>query len=149
MAEQLHKKFSTEQVKMLLKKYLDEKVDPIYILEILKVKRRRFFQLLKEYKKDPGSFSIEYKRKSATRKISKKLEKNIINELEKEKKLIEDKEIPIIFYNYSYIKDQIYQTYGQKVSSPIIIARAKKEGFYTSGQRKKKLHDREVLTNYK
>jgi len=148
MAEQLHKKFSTEQVKMLLKKYLDEKVKPIYIMETLKVKRRRFFQLLKEYKKDPDSFSIEYKRKSANRKISKKLEKNIINELEKEKKLIEDKEIPITFYNYSYIKDQIYQTYGQKVSLPTIIARAKKEGFYTSRQRKKKLHDREVLTNY-
>jgi len=118
MAKQLHKRFSDEQVKMLLEKYLDEKVDPIYILEILKVKRSRFFELLKQYRSNPDSFSIQYKRKSATRRISEKIEKNIINELEKEKKLIEDKEIPITFYNYSYIKDQIYQSYGQKVSLP-------------------------------
>jgi len=58
MAKQLHNKFSTEEVKMLLRKYLDEKVKPIYIMETLKVKRRRFFQLLKEYKRDPDSFSI-------------------------------------------------------------------------------------------
>jgi len=148
MAKQLHKRFSDEQVKMLLEKYLDEKVELIYILEMLKVKRSRFFELLKQYTEDPDNFSIQYNRKSATRRISEKIEKNIINELEKEKKLIEDTEIPITFYNYSYIKDQIYQTYGQKVSLPTIIKRAKKEGFYTSRHRKKKLHDREVLTNY-
>ena len=148
MAKQLHKRFSDEEVRMLLEKYLDEKVDPIHILEILKVKRSGFFKLLKQYTEDPDNFSIQYKRKNATRRISEKIEKNIISELEKEKKLIEDKEIPITFYNYSYIKDQIYQTYGQKVSLPTIIARAKKEGFYTSRQRKKKFHDREVLTNY-
>ena len=148
MAKQLHKRFSDEQVKMLLEKYLDEKVDLIYILEILKVKRTRFFELLKQYRSDPDSFSIQYKRKSATRRISEKIEKNIINELEKEKKLIEDKEIPITFYNYSYIKDQIYQSYGQKVSLPTIIKRAKEWGFYKPRQKKRRPHDREVLTNY-
>jgi len=129
MTKQLHKRFSAEEVKMLLEKYLDEKVKLIYILEILKVKRSRFFELIKEYKKNPDSFSIQYKRKSATRRISDEVEKNIINELKKEKKLIEDKEIPVTFYNYSYIKDQIYQNYEQKVSLPTII-------------------DREILTNY-
>ena len=63
MAKQLHNKFSTEEVKILLKKCLNEKVKPIYIMETLKVKRRRFFQLWKEYKKDPDDFSIEYKKK--------------------------------------------------------------------------------------
>jgi len=133
---------------MLLEKYLNEKVELSYLLETLRIKRRRFFELLEGYKKDPDNFSIQYKRKSATRRISDEVEKNIINELKKEKKLIEDKSIPITFYNYSYIKDQIYQSYEQKVSLPTIIDRAKKEGFYTSRQRKKKLHDREVLTNY-
>jgi len=46
MTKQLHKRFSTEEVKMLFKKYLDEKVKLTYILEILKIKRRRFFKLL-------------------------------------------------------------------------------------------------------
>ena len=148
MTKQLHKKFSVEEVKMLLQKYLDEKVKLVYILEMLGVKRSRFFELLKEYKEDPDNFSIQYKRKRATRKISKDLEKNIINELKKEKKLIEDREIPITFYNYSYIKDQIYQQYEQKVSLPTIINRAKKESFYKPRQKKRKSHDREVLTNY-
>ena len=77
MIKQLRKKFSTEEVKMLLQKYLDEKVNPIYIMETLRVKRRRFFQLLRQYKKDPENFSIQYKRKSANRKITKDIEKNI------------------------------------------------------------------------
>lgn len=148
MAKQLHKRFSDEEVKMLLEKYLSEKVELSYLLEILGIKRRRFFELLKEYKRNPARFSIQYERKRTTRKISKDVEKNIINELKKEKKLIEDREIPITSYNYSYIKDQIYQSYGQKVSLPTIINRAKKEGFYKPRQKKRKTHDREVLTNY-
>jgi len=39
MAKQLHKRFSVEEVKMLLRKYLDEKVKHVYILEILGVKK--------------------------------------------------------------------------------------------------------------
>ena len=62
--------------------------------------------------------------------------------------MIEDKEIPVTFYNYSYIKDQIYQNYGQKVSLPTIIDRAKKEGLYRPRQKERKSHEREILTNY-
>ena len=148
MAKQLHKRFSDVEVKMFLEKYTNEKVELRYILETLQIRRRRFFELLKEYKNNPNEFSIRYKRKSTTRRISEEVEKNIISELEKEKNLIEDKEIPIRFYNYSYIKDQLYQVYGQKVSLPTIIARAKREGFYKMSQKKKTSHDREVLTNY-
>jgi len=46
MAKQLHKRFSTEEVKMLLQKYLDDKKKLAYILQILQVTRRRFFHLL-------------------------------------------------------------------------------------------------------
>ena len=148
MAKQLHKRFSDEQVKMLLEKYTNEKVELCYILETLGIRRRRFFELLKEYRNNPNDFSIQYERKRATRKISKDVEKNIISELAKEKKLIEDKSIPISFYNYSYIKDQIYQAYGQKVSLPTIISRAKKEGLYRLRQKERASHEREILTNY-
>ena len=48
MTKQLHKRFSAEQVKMFLEKYLNEKVELIYILEMLGVKRSRFFELLKQ-----------------------------------------------------------------------------------------------------
>jgi len=148
MVKQLHKRFSTQEVKMLLEKYLNEKVKLIYILEILKIKRSRFFELLKQYKSDPDNFSIRYKRKNTTRRISEEVEKNIISELEKEKNLIEDKEIPITYYNYSYIRDQLYQNYRQKAALSTIISRARKQGFYRPRKKKNTSHDREVLTNY-
>ena len=58
MAKQLHKRFSDGEVKMLLEKYLSEKVELSYLLEILGIKRRRFFELLKEYKRNPARFSM-------------------------------------------------------------------------------------------
>lgn len=148
MAKQLHRRFSNKEVKMLLQKYLEDKKKLTHILEILKIKRRRFFKLLKEYEKDPDRFSIEYKRKRPTRKISQEVEKNIIDELKIAKGLIEDKELPITSYNYSYIKDQLQDKYHQEVSLPTIIKRAKDKGFYKPKKRKKKSHDREVQTEY-
>jgi hypothetical protein len=148
MAKQLHKRFTVEQVKALFQKYLYEGIELVYILETLKIKKRRFFQLLKEYVRDPNNFSLEYKRKSATRRISADVERSIIKELKEEKKLIEDKDILVTSYNYSYLRDRIYENYKQKVSLPTIIDRAKKEGFYKAKKRKKKSHDREVLSNY-
>jgi len=147
MAKQLHKKFPNEQVKSLLKSYLSKEIKIDYILEILGIKRSRFFELLKEYQKAPESFSISYKRAKSTRKISKKVEENIIKELRIEKGLIENKEMPIRSYNYSYIRDQLWSKYRQKVSLPTIIDRAKKNNFYFS-RPKRKAHDREILTNY-
>ncbi|GAI52279.1 unnamed protein product, partial [marine sediment metagenome] len=82
--EQLHQRFSTEEIKTFLEEYLNDKTKLFYILEILRITRRRFFQLLKEYRSDPDNFSIQYKRKRVTRQISKDVEKNIISELEKE-----------------------------------------------------------------
>jgi len=148
MAEQLHKRFSTEEVKMLLKKYLTEKVKLKYILEILKITKRRFFQLLKIYRKDHDGFSIEYKRKKPTRRISAQIEKSIITELTVAKRLIQDKDMPITFYNYSYIKDELKRKYDQKVALSTIISRAKERGFYVAKRKRVKAHDRQVSTQY-
>ena len=147
MATQLHKRFADEQIKSLFERYLFKEIELKYLLEILGIKRRRFFELLKEYRNDPDSFSFSYHRKRVTRKIDKEIEENIVKELSLEKRLIENKDMPIRFYNYSYIKDQLYDKYGQKVSLPTIIDRAKKNGFY-SPKPQRKSHDREVLTNY-
>lgn len=105
MTKQLHKRFSTEEVKIFLKKYLTENVKLRYILQILQITPRQFFRLLKAYRKDPDGFSIEYKRKRTSRRISERIEKDIMAELTIAKRLIEDKDIPVVFYNYSYIKD--------------------------------------------
>lgn len=135
---QLHKKFTTEQVVELLVRYMDKKIERRYIQEILGVKKRRFFDILKEYKTDPKNFSIHYSRKSPQR-ISKDIEKNIIKELKIDKGIIMDKKNPTDCYNYSYIKDRLQDKYKQKVSLPTIIDRAKKNDFYLPKKTKRRL----------
>ncbi|OGS18309.1 MAG: hypothetical protein A3J83_00625 [Elusimicrobia bacterium RIFOXYA2_FULL_40_6] len=144
---QLHKKFSDSQVREFFEKYLKKEVLGSYIREILGVCKSRFFVLLNNYRKDPANFSIQYNRKTATRAIPAEVEQNIIKELSFEKGLIENKSIPLKCYNYSYVKDQLEQKHKQKVSLPTIINRAKKNNFFLHRQ-KRKVHDREVLTNY-
>ncbi|MFA6622398.1 MAG: hypothetical protein WCV43_08595, partial [Candidatus Caldatribacteriota bacterium] len=144
---QIHKKFNNDQVKDLLKRYVENKIERKYLQEILGIKKRRFFQLVKEFKNDPEGFSICYSRNKPTRKISKDLEKNIIKELRMEKSLIENPNTPVKHYNYSYIKDILEQDYRQKVSLPTIIDRARRNNCYFP-RAKRKVHDREVLTNY-
>ncbi len=64
MSKQLHKNFTNGQVKSLLKSFLDKKIKINYILQMLSIKRSRFFELLAKYRKDPASFSIQYERKT-------------------------------------------------------------------------------------
>ncbi len=147
MSKQLHKNFTDDQVKSLLKSYLDKEIKMNYILQMLRIKRSRFFELLTKYRNDPDNFSIQYERKTINRKINPDIERNIVKELKIEKDLIKNKDVPIKYYNYSYIKDLLEQKYGQKVSLPTIIDRAKRNNFYFL-RPKRKAHDREVLTNY-
>ena len=143
---QLHKRFTDNQVKGLFKRYLNKGVERKYIQEILEVKKRRFFSLLKKHKEDPSNFSIQYKRREPIR-ISQDIEENILKELAVEKKIILNEDVPLKSYNYSYIKGILERKYNQRVSLPTIIDRAKKNTFYLK-KRKRKAHDREVLTNY-
>jgi len=75
MSKQLHKNFTNDQVKSLLKSYLDKEIKIDYILQMLKIKRRRFFLLLAKYRKDPDNFSIQYTRRTINRKIDPEIEK--------------------------------------------------------------------------
>ncbi|MBI5447716.1 MAG: hypothetical protein HY939_03190 [Gammaproteobacteria bacterium] len=134
---QLHKKFTTEQVKDLLQRYMDKKIERKYIQEILSIKKVRFFALLKNFKDNPDSFSIDYSRRSPKR-IPQEVEKNIIKELKIDKGIIESKTNPTDSYNYSYIKDRLEDRYHQKVSLPTIINRAKQFDFYLPKKAKKK-----------
>jgi len=145
--KQLHKKFTDYQIKELITRYLKKKIARKYIQEILGIKKTRFFALVKWLKDDPENFSISYSRRIPTRKISKDIEKNIVKELKIEKDLIKAKDVPIKYYNYSFIKDLLEQKHGQKVSLPTIIDRAKRNNFHFL-RPKRKAHDREVITNY-
>ena len=147
MAPQLHKRFTDSQVKELLRRYLKKEIERRYLQEILGIGKARFFALIGEYRRNPDGFSIQYARTTKTRGIAGEIEHNIIRELTTEKKMIRDKEIALKSYNYSYIKDLLWDKYQQKVSLPTIIDRAKKNHFYLQ-KPKRTIHDREVLTNY-
>ena len=142
----LHKRFSSEQVKELLQRYVRNEMKRNHIQEILGIKRRRFFELLQEYKENPHCFTIQYRRHTAAR-ISPDIEDNILRELSIEKDIIQNKAIPLQSYNYSYIKDRLAGAYHQHVSLPTIIDRAKQHGFYLKKPTRSS-HDREVLTHY-
>jgi hypothetical protein len=144
---QLHKRFTPDQVKELLERYSNNEIERKYIQEILGIKKSRFFMLLKQYKENPQHFTTRYQRTTPPRIISAEIERNILKELTIEKKIIQDKEILLKSYNYSYIRDRLKGRYRQKVSLPTIIDRAKKHGFYLK-KPKRSLHDREVLTRY-
>ena len=134
---QLHKKFTTEQIKELLNRYIDGAVDRKHLQGVLEIKKRRFFDLVKAYRKNPETFSIDYSRKTPKR-ISGDVEQNIIKELKIDQKIIKDKNNPLDRYNYSYIKNRLEKEYKQKVSLPTVINRAKKNGLYLKKRPKKR-----------
>ena len=111
------------------------------------IKRSRFFQMLREYKKDPEGFSLDYKRTTPNNRIDTYLHENIITELQQEKEMITNPLIPLKTYNYRYVQQLLADKYSQKVSLPTIIAVAKKHEFFLPKQ-ERKTHEREVLTHY-
>ncbi len=69
MGKQLHKKFDDYFIKSIFEKYLLKNLSVNQVLEILKIARSRFFDLLKKFKDDPENFSLEYKRKTKKRLV--------------------------------------------------------------------------------
>jgi hypothetical protein len=141
--EQLHKRFNTEQVKMLFERYATGDISRSEIQEILGLGKTRFFALFKDFKKDANGFGIRYQRIPKTR-ISSDAEVTIAKELNREKMLVEDPRLPITSYNYSAVRDRLLKQ-AVRVSVPTIIQRAKQMDCYKP-QRKHKVHTREVLT---
>jgi len=147
MAKQIHKSFTNDQVKDLFKRYLNKELKRTHVQTMLKIGKSRFFALLRKYRKNPDKFSIAYERTEKTRTIDPKIEKNILKELKSSKQFIQNKDMPITTYNYSFIKQQLEEQHNQKVSLNSIINRAKKYDFYLK-RSKRKAHDREVITNH-
>ena len=139
----IHKRFTAEQVKVLLKGYCQGTLDRSAVEEILGISKTRFFALLRQYRQDPDKFALAYQR-STSKRLSAWVEGEIEKELMLDKDLVDDSTLPITSYNYAAIRDRLAKR-GVTVSSPTIIARAKDFGCYQSHPRKK-AHDREVVT---
>jgi transposase len=142
---QIHKKFTIDQIKILFNSYNDGHISRTEIENTLGIGKTRFFALLKQYRDKPDSFSIDYRRQSKAR-LSIKEEDKIREELQRDKQLVEDDELPISSYNYAAVTDRLKKA-GVKVSSTTVIKRAIQYDCYLPKKKKKERHDREVVTS--
>ena len=136
MNKQLKNRLTKEQVVRVLERYLSSEIGVTEAMALLKIKRRQFFKLSKQYREHPSQFMVTQPCKPPPTKLSTSIEEKILAALREEKKLIEDDDTPIRFYNYSYVKQQLEKTHGIRVSLPTIISRAKKTIFIKPSQRK-------------
>ncbi|MCL4466935.1 MAG: hypothetical protein M1389_13085 [Chloroflexi bacterium] len=140
---QIHKRFTNEQVRFLLRAYVHGHIKRIDVQEALAIGKSRFFELLREYRQAPETLSVSYARSTPPR-LSPAAETAIKAELLREKKLVEDPRLPISGYNYSALRDRLRKR-GIHVSATTITARAKALDCHKP-RPKKKVHDRQVLT---
>jgi len=141
--DQIHKRFTAEQVKVLLRAYCRGVLDRAAIQETLGISKTTFFVLLGDYRRNQDEFSLIYQRATPVR-LPASVEEAIETQLMLEKGLIEDPSLPISGYNYSAIRDRLAK-HNIKVALSTIIGRAKGLGCYQPHPRKK-AHDREVVT---
>ena len=126
--DQIHKRFTADQVKVLLKGYCRGILDRSAVEQTSGISKSRFFVLLREYRRSTDEFSLAYHRKTPTR-IATWVEKEIEKELMLQKNLLDDSTLPITSYNYSVIRDRLAKQ-GIRVALSTIIDRAKSLGCY-------------------
>ncbi|UCC75793.1 MAG: hypothetical protein JSW37_09760 [Anaerolineales bacterium] len=141
--DQLHKRFSDDQVRVMLQGYCQGLLARTEIQDMLGVSKSRFFVLLKQYRQDPAAFSVAYSRVTPA-KLSAAVEAEIERALLEEKQIVEDPDLPISGYNYSALRDRLANK-GIHVSVTTLIQRAKRLGCYRP-RKKRRVHEREVLT---
>jgi hypothetical protein len=141
--DQLHKRVTDDQLRFLLHAYCQGLLCSTEVREVLGIAKTRFFALLKEYRRNPEALSVAYHRPTSSR-LSTQFEAEIEQALLQEKELVEDPDLPISGYNYSAVRDALADK-GITVSLNTIIHRARRLGCYQP-RRKRKQHDREVLT---
>lgn len=145
--QQLHQRIGSEQIKTILRSYCLGEITSLAARNKLEIGKTRFFELIKEFKKKKDAFKIEYRRHTPNNRIKPNLEKQIITELKAEKKLIENKNIPIKHYNYSAILETVLEKCDGSVSLTMVIRKAKIHGFYIT-KKLRKVHDQMVITNF-
>ena len=129
MGKHLSKQFTEQEVIDILERYLALEIGVQEAQDLLKIKRRRFFDLLKNYRQASDNFTLKSPRTKPPRVLSDVAIDKIEQELQKEKNLIEDKDIPVRWYNYSYVQTRLIEEHGLDVSLSSVIRYAKKKGF--------------------
>ena len=70
--DQIHKRFTAEQVKVLLKGYYRGMLDRAAVEKILGIGKTRFFALLKQYRHDPSRLCLGYRVKAGNEDIGRR-----------------------------------------------------------------------------
>lgn len=143
-SSQLHKRLSKQQVETILEHYIAKEITIENALANLGIKRARFYRILDQYRNHHDSFLNPSSATRARHVIGEKTEGAILHELSEQKKLIDNKAIPVWTYNYSMIRDALIEQ-ELSASVPTIINRAKKHNYYIE-EKIKAIHAREVIT---
>jgi hypothetical protein len=147
MSEQLHRRYSDDQIKMIFDLYLRREINLSQALLQLGCSRPRFYQLLKRYREDPRRFTIAYARHTPNRHLSARLNGVIRDALDREAQLIRDPKVPIWQYNFRYLRDQVAKRIRRPLSAQTIRNRAKAWGYYRARSDRSPRPPREVATN--
>jgi len=142
---QLHKRLTLDQVQLILAWYEQGLMTTTEARTRLGVKRRRFFVLLKA-RRDGQLNSLAPQRTNKHRKIPASIERVIRDELEQDKRLIDEPSLPVTTYNYRAIRDEVVTQTGRHISAQTVRNRAKAWGYYVPKPAPKAKHTRVVLT---
>jgi len=146
MAKQLHKRFTDDQVKLLLDLYLKKVITLQQVLQQLECTESRFYQILRAYRRAPEGFTIAYARHIPQHRLPEEVDQVIREELEIDRKLIGNKETPLWQYNYAAVRDEVIRRLGYKISAQTVRNRAREWGYWIPKIRKEKALPREVVT---
>lgn len=146
---QLHKRFTEEQVRDIVGKYVIKQLRAKEACRFLGIGRTRLHMLAKRYSVDAESLILSYRRKTPTNILKLSIKEHILEELAFEKeKIIDNPHVPTNRYNYSYIQELLLEKYEEKVSLPTIINLAKTHDFWKAKRKKERIHTRVVLTSF-
>ena len=145
---QIHTNNNDAQVKQAFTWYEAGQMSRQDVMAQLGIKQSQFYVWLARWRKDKANFTVRYKRRTANHALSKPVVATIHRELEADAGFIANPAMPIMFYNYSAIRDAVEDSTGQKVSAQTVINYAHKWGYYIERPKNKQPHDRQVLTSY-
>jgi transposase len=89
---QIHKKFTSDQIKVLFTAYEAGHISRSEIEQTLGIGKTRFFALLKQYRDHPENFRIDYQRSTRPR-LSAEVEEKVRVELQRDKQLVDKRSI--------------------------------------------------------
>lgn len=143
----IYKRLDKKQAVTILRQYQLREITAQEARMKLGLGKTQFFALYKRYASDENTFELSIASDHARHRIGDEAEERILSALKDEKKLIENKAIPIKHYNYSAVRDFLREKHKLSVSVSTIISRAKEHGFYLP-RPERKAHTRIVETSF-